>query len=175
MISFELTLRDILTITQIYNLEISETSIPSDTLMNILHKLSAIDSLKLHSLILSLETILSINKQNHRVKSNKNKITKIYLEKINGIEDVCFLMKICPYLTFLRVDFIDNKDVKLFVRNILKRINNERHENLRLLCLHVSAEDDELVHKLQQMISHEKLLQDFEIEHVLDNIYLGWE
>ncbi|CAF4288003.1 unnamed protein product, partial [Adineta steineri] len=63
--ALNLTIRDILAVTQIYHLEISE-NISSDLLLNLIFKLSAIDSLKISSLY--------IDEQNIRVVSNKNVI-----------------------------------------------------------------------------------------------------
>ncbi|CAF4253819.1 unnamed protein product, partial [Adineta steineri] len=89
-----LTIRDILAMTQIHHLEVSKY-ISSDMLLYLIHKFSAIDSLKISS--------LNINEQNIRVVSNKNVITKVYLENINGIEEVYFLMKLCPRMKYLKV------------------------------------------------------------------------
>jgi len=143
--------------------------------MEIMHKLSALDSLKISSLVFSLSIYLSINEKNLRFISNKNKITKVYLEKMNAIEEVYFLMKLCPRMTYLKVDFINCMDVKLFVKFILMKIKNECNQYLRSLCLHSPIRDDEIVEKLQEMINSEKLLRHFTIKRIFDNIYVEWK
>jgi len=161
----KLTIRDILSITQIYHLEILKEFIFSNTLIDIIYKLSSLNSLKISSLILS--NLSSIDKQNLRFISNKNKITKVYLEKINQIEEIYFLMKLCPRMIYFKVNFINNMDIQLFVKAILMKINNDCNQYLRSVCLHISTEDDQIIHKLKQ-IHH------FTIQHIFDNIYLEW-
>jgi hypothetical protein len=43
------------------------------------------------------------------------------------------------------------------------------------LCFRVPAADDEMIKELEQMINHEKLLHQFVIKRVIENIYLQWE
>jgi hypothetical protein len=43
------------------------------------------------------------------------------------------------------------------------------------LCLHVSTADDDIIKKIDKMISSEKLLFDYTIKRIVDNIYLQWK
>ncbi len=55
------------------------------------------------------------------------------------------------------------------------KIKNDSNQYLRLLSIHVSAKDDEIIQKLREMINHEKLLRHFTIKRLVDHIYLDWQ
>ncbi len=162
-----LIIRDPLIVTQIYHLEISKQTICSDILIELIYKLSALNTLKMTSLELSSSRCLSIE--------NKNNIKKVYLEKMFTIEEVYFLIRLCPCMEYFKVDFINYMDIKLFIKNILMEIKNDRNQYLRSLCIHIPTADDELIEKIKEMINREKLLRHFTVKHVLENIYLQWE
>ncbi|CAF0872427.1 unnamed protein product [Adineta steineri] len=165
----DLTIRDILAATQIYHLEISE-NISSDLLLNLIFKLSVIDSLKISSLTLSYS-----DEQNIRVVSNKNVITKVYLENINGIEEVYFLMRLCPRMKYLKVNLINEINYELYLKNILTKIKQNSNKYLRSLCLYNPTADNKMVEKLQKMINQKKLLCQYTIKCEHNNIYLKWK
>jgi hypothetical protein len=52
---------------------------------------------------------------------------------------------------------------------------NKCNHQLGLLCFRVPVADDEMVRKLEKMINSEKLIRDFTIERILDDIYLQWK
>ncbi len=106
--------------------------ITSYILIEIIYKLSGLDTLKISSFILS-----QLNEKDLRFISKKNKITKVYLEKMNQIEEVYFLIKLCSRMTYLKINVMN---VELFVKNILMKIKNDSNQYLRSLC--VSTGDD---------------------------------
>ncbi|CAF3421871.1 unnamed protein product [Rotaria sp. Silwood1] len=170
-----LIIRDLLAMTQIYHLEISKKTIYSDILIEIIYKLSALDTLKITSLILSQSRCLFIENKNLRLVSNKNNIKKVYLEKMLTMEEVYFLIRLCPRMTYLKIDFINDMNIELFVKDILKKINNDCNQYLRSLCIHNPTADDDIIQKLEEMINREKLLHHFTIKCIADNIYLQWK
>ncbi|CAF0948987.1 unnamed protein product [Rotaria sordida] len=175
MMVLDLIIRDILSITQIYHLEISKENISSHILLKIINKFSALDTLKISSLKLS-ESKYSFNENKYsHFKSKKNKITKIYLEKMNEIEEIYFLLKLCPHIEYLKIGFIHNMDVELLMKDIFKKINNVCNQYLQSLCLHIPIANDEIIEKLKEIINRKKLLRDFSIKYVIDNIYLQWK
>jgi hypothetical protein len=93
---------------------------------------------------------------------------------MNHIEEIYFLLELCPHLIYLKVDCVRNMDMKLFVRLILKKLTTKYLHQLRLLCFHVRAADDQTIKQLNKMIDDEKLLFDYTIKRVLDFIYLQW-
>ncbi|CAF4248343.1 unnamed protein product [Rotaria sordida] len=150
MMVLDLIIRDILSITQIYHLEISKENISSHILLKIINKFSALDTLKISSLKLS-ESKYSFNENKYsHFKSKKNKITKIYLEKMNEIEEIYFLLKLCPHIEYLKIGFIHNMDVELLMKDIFKKINNVCNQYLHSLCLHIPTANDEIIEKIKR-------------------------
>ncbi|CAF3718449.1 unnamed protein product [Rotaria sp. Silwood1] len=167
--------RRVLSAAQIYHLEISDEKTFIGTLIQIIKLLPKLDSLKIRSL--SFDQPKSLSAEELAILcsiANICKITKVYLEKMVGIGEVYLLMTLCPYMLYPKVGFINNINVELFLRNILEKINHERNNYLRSLCFHIPTAEDKMIKKLEKMINIEKLLLDFIIERVLDNIYLKW-
>ncbi|CAF3216546.1 unnamed protein product [Rotaria socialis] len=131
----------------------------SNTLIQILDYLSELDSLRISSFILSESKLLSFT-------STKSIITKVYLENMNSIEEIDFIMQICPRLTYLKIDLTNKIDYESFFKYILQN----SHQCLQLICLHLPTTiNNELVNKLH---NHKKLIQHYTIELEDDNIYL---
>ncbi|CAF1495928.1 unnamed protein product, partial [Rotaria sordida] len=170
-----LIIRDLLAVTQIYHLEISKKTICSEILIDIIYKLFALDTLKITSLILALSRYSSIEDKKLHFVSNKNNIKKVYLEKMSKIEEIYFLIKLCPRMIHLKVDFINDMNIELFIKNILKKLNHDCNQYLRSLCIHNSTANDKIIQKLEEMINRDKLLHHFTIKYIADNIYLQWK
>jgi len=107
--------------------------------------------------------------------SNKNQITKVNMEKISNINEICFLLELCPRMIYLKIDFINNIDMELFLRIILLKIKTKCNHQLRLLCFSIQAADDQMIKTLQTMITFEKLLLDYTIKRIQKNVYLQWK
>jgi hypothetical protein len=172
--SLKLIIGEILTITQIYHLEISERNICSSELTELIDKLPAVESLKIFSLKLLQSIFAYFYEHKLHLAANKNNITKVYLVKMNTIEEVYFLIKLCPRVTYLKVNLDNNIDHEVFLKDLLVKINNDCNQYLRLLCLHIPTVNNEMINKLQNMINREKLLRRFIIKLEFDNIYLQW-
>jgi hypothetical protein len=102
-------------------------------------------------------------------REDTSKITKVYLEIMMEITDIYFLMILCPYMNYLKIGFINDMDGKLFLRQMLNKINSEHNKYLRLLCFRIPAADDNIIRKLK------KLIADYSIRRVCDKIYLQWK
>jgi hypothetical protein len=89
--------------------------------------------------------------------------------------EIYFLMVLCPYMEYLKVDCIKNMDIESFLRNIFNKINHERNEYLRSLSFKVPAADARLIQKLKEMINSVKLLANYKIQRESEDIYLQWE
>jgi hypothetical protein len=165
---------DIINIAQIYHLTIRE-DVHAGIFGRILMPLSTLDSLQIASLSLSQPGSLSSDKESVlRTISSTNRIKKVNLKTMDDIEGVYFLLELCPHLIYLRVDDINNMDMKLFVRLILMKMKTQHQSKFQLLCFHVRAADDQTIKQLNEMINKEKLLIDYTIKRVLDFIYLQW-
>ncbi|CAF1310774.1 unnamed protein product [Rotaria sordida] len=88
------------------------------------------------------------------------------------IEEINFLIELCPQMAYLNEDFLNNINTELVVRFVLMKINIEHNHQLRLLCVHVRAIDDEMIEKLHKMIYFEQLLTNYTIKRISDDMYL---
>ncbi|CAF3941168.1 unnamed protein product [Rotaria sp. Silwood1] len=92
-------------VADIYHLEIDE-EIYTDTLMEILVLLPELDSLKISSLLYS--NPIYINGKDSNVLcllTSLNQITKVYLMKMTKMEEIDFLIELCPQMIYLKVEF----------------------------------------------------------------------
>jgi hypothetical protein len=96
--------------------------------IEIIELLPKLDSLKILSLSLRSSRCLSCD-ETERINSlsNKNQINKIYLENMKNIEEVCFLLDLCPQMIYLKIDSINNLNVELFLRVILLKLQTKSH------------------------------------------------
>jgi len=162
-------------VAQIYHLTI-QMHVDAGTLGRILMQLSSLDSLRICSLSLAQPGSLSNDERSilHTIPST-NRITKINLETMNNIEEVYFLMEHCPHLMYLKVNCIKNMDMKIFVLLILMKIIIKLQNQLRLLSFQVRQADNQMLKQLNKMIDDEKLLTDYSIKRVGDEIFLQWK
>jgi hypothetical protein len=162
-------------VAQIYHLTI-QMHVDAGTLGRILMQLSSLDSLRICSLSLAQPGSLSNDERSilHTIPS-PNRITKINLETMNNIEEVYFLMENCPHLMYLKVNCIKNMDMKIFVLLILMKIIIKLQNRLRLLSFHVRQADNQMLKQLNKMVDDEKLLTDYSIKRVGDEIFLQWK
>ena len=154
-------------------MEFQREKVDCVTLIDITYALSELDSLKIHSLALSTTKSLSGKELVRRFMLNENKTTKVCLENMIKMEDVYFLIKFCPRMNYLQINSINNMDVKLFVRDILNKINYYCHHYLHSLCFCIPTADDNMVIELKEMIDSEKLLFHYSIKREHDRIYLS--
>lgn len=161
--ALDLNIRDILTATQIHHLEILIGDMDSITLTEIINYLPALDSLKISSLTL-------FQSKSSSCTSNNNKITKVYFQYVNTMEEIVFIFKLCPYLTYLQVDIMNEIDYESFLKDILQRIHKKYNQHFCSICLHLrTIINNELLNKIY---NHEKLLHIYAIERHRSNIYL---
>jgi hypothetical protein len=157
-------------------LEIPEEKVHTSVLIEAVNLLPELNTLKIRSLslyeprMLNSEELITLSST-----EDTSKITSVYLEKMNEIKEFYFLLELCPYMEYFKVDYIKYMDFKFVLRYILKRIKDDCNDYLCLLCFRIPTADDEMIKKLKRMIKLEKLLLNFTIERVVDNIYLEWE
>jgi len=147
-----------------------------DHLFEILLTLLCLHSFIISSLSLSFSNVRAeIGEKVRDFFVNTNRIAKVHMKKINTIEEVYALMKLCPRMMYLKIDCKNDLDMEFFLRNILKIIQEESNEYLRLLSFHLSAADDQMVQRLDKMINTEKLLFNYTIKRIVENIYIQWK
>ncbi|CAF1443219.1 unnamed protein product [Rotaria sordida] len=168
--------RRILTVAQVYNLEIPKEKFFIGALIRIVNLLPEVNTLKIHSLSLYEPRMLN-SKELFMFSSieDTSKITNVYLEKMNGIEEFSFLLELCPYMKSFKVDYIKHIDFKFVLRYIFKTIKEDCNDYLCLLCFRIPTVDDEMIRKLKRMINFEKILFNYTIRQISDYIYIEWK
>ncbi len=178
----------VLTITQIYHLEISEENLLVGTLSQLLRLLPDLITLQIYSLSLdeikelcdnecvlcSIKELCDIEFVLFSIK-DRRQVTKVYLEKMNEIQEFYLLLMFCPNMAYFKVRRIINMDVKLFLRRVFETLDHDCNAHLRSLVFRVPAADDQMVKSLHKMINDEKLCIDYSIKRALDDIYLQWK
>jgi len=169
------SLQHILTGAEIYHLKIHE-ELYMIVLIEMLNFLPHLDSLQISSLLYS-DPIYMINEEREILSLiiRQNQITKVYLRKMIHIDDVYFLIELCPRMTYLKVDFSNHMDIEVIIPLIFMKINTKYNHQLRLLCFRIVAADEKLIEKLNKMIKFQKFLFHYKIKRVLDNIYVQWK
>ncbi len=162
-------IKNVLMVTQIHHLEICE-KVGIDVLMQFTNALPQVTTMKLHSL--SLDKAIDSETDELIVfpsTTSTNQITKVYIEKIFAIKEVYSLMKRYPNMSYLKINSFDHIDVDVFIRNILKKINRQSNQRLRLLCFRAPASNDSMIHTVKQMKN------DYTINWVDGFIFLQWQ
>ena len=163
------------TLAQIYHLELLEKTISTNALIQNLKYLPDLDTLKIHSLSVDRSTIHDSQDSNTSSStSNPNRITKIYLENMEKIEELDFLLEFCPHLVYLKIGAMKRTDLQFDLRHIDQKIKHGDCKWLRLLCFHIPTVDDEMIENLRKLIQSEKVLCNCRIKRVVDQIYFEW-
>jgi hypothetical protein len=160
----------VLSVTQIRHLEILKEQLFIDVLMGITESLPQVTTIKVHSLSLEqlrdsktgkLDVFPPIEWINH--------VTKVYLEKVSAIEEIYSLMNLYPYMSYLKIDSVDNMKMDAFIQHILEKVNLESNQHLRLLCLRAPAIDDSMVYTAK------KVKNDYTINWIDGFMFLHWK
>ncbi|CAF1391502.1 unnamed protein product [Adineta ricciae] len=169
-------IKRVLNFTQIYHLNI-EQKISTMRLMEILHLLPDLITLKINSLSLYQTSFRVFERELGRTSAfeHANNIKCVYLEKTFTTKDISFLISFCPQMKYLNVECLQNMNIQLFLKKILKQMNEKYHEYLRSLCIYTKKADERMVKELNEMISQETLLGDYTIHRQLYNIHLKWK
>jgi hypothetical protein len=148
--------------------------IPIDMFLRIIQLLPNLDLLKVLYLPV-IESVPFIDRavQLYSLSSNKNKITKVYLEKMIDIEQVHFLFKICVNMKYFQVNVPEYMNPETLVQFILSKISTHVC-NLNSLCLYIPNANENMVLKLHKLIDSEKLLTNYMIKRICNNILLKW-
>jgi hypothetical protein len=107
--------------------------------------------------------------------SPKTKISKVYVQKMDNMDEFDCLLAICPYMNYLQIEHLNDMHVKLVLDHVLKKIHHDWNDHLRSLCFGVPAADDQMIKTLQKTIDDEKFLINYTIKHIDDHVYLQWK
>ena len=133
----------------------------------------------LHSLVIkSIAPIdgehLSVEEaEDLRLSSWTGSITKVRLISLNSLNEIQFLIDLCPGMQYLQIDDTHEMDLEPLVRFILIK-NGEYLPNLFFICLGSPKSNFSLLEKLDRMVGHEQLRRDYAIQEIQEKIYLRW-
>jgi hypothetical protein len=168
------TIERVLSISQIYHLEILQKKVSMSVLIQAVNRLPDITTLKIHSLSTDKTTELPVKELLILCSMTEtSKITKVNLEEIDNLQELDFLFTISPYMECFKVGCINAIDVQSLLRTAFRKINHNNH-SLRTLCFDAPTADHQIVENIEEMIKCEKLLPDFTVKHILDTVYLQW-
>jgi hypothetical protein len=155
-------------------LNINCKNISMGRFVRIIHLLPNLDALKVSSLpLIQSDWLFDNDGQIRFLISIKNKITKVNLEKMIDIEHVHFLLYLCSYVQYFQVDVPNDMDLKILIRFILIK-SSTYIPHFNCLCLSTSNADKDMIDQLQKLIKSEKLLSNYNIKCIYNNIVLKW-
>jgi hypothetical protein len=163
-------------------LNIDCDGLPIDMLIEIIRLLPNLDSLKVSSLpLVQLNDLSSENTEILLLVSITNKITKVKLDKMNGMEQIHFLINLCPRMQYLEVECTKDNDLANIIGCI--SVNNIiRVPYLCCLCLCVPNTNEKMIASLDKIIDYErlfdndnKIFRDYVIRRIQNRIFLNWK
>jgi hypothetical protein len=155
------------------NIHCNYTSI--SMLIKIIHLLPNINSLKVSSLpMLQLSNLSVKDTIDHLAVSTKNKITKVKLDKITEMEQIHFLINLCPRMQYFEMDCMTSMNLEMVMTSVLKQWTTYM-PNLSFLCFIIPNANEKMIQNLSKTIDFETLLGNYTIQRVGDKIFLRWK
>ena len=93
----------------------------------------------------------------------KNKITDVRLEKIIDIEQIRFILQLCPSTRYLQTNIPENI-------NLNRLISSMCTTNLEFLCLTIPNADNKIIDQLKKIIE----IEHCQIERIGDHILINF-
>ncbi|CAF1436347.1 unnamed protein product [Adineta steineri] len=163
-----------LTITQIYHLQIS-TTISLENLYKILLLLPDIETLSLFRLLFTNSTSITDEElQPLCLLFRENHFQQLSFSDVYQMADVHFLMLICFHVNHLHLHCKDYNHIESFVGLILSHVRSRTGSKLRLLSFTMLKFANDMIEFLTKIIKENKLLNDFIIEQVNNDVYIKW-
>ncbi|CAF4190865.1 unnamed protein product [Adineta steineri] len=163
-----------LTITQIYHLQIS-TTISLENLYKILLLLPDIETLSLFRLLFTNSTSITDEElQPLYLLFHENHFQKLSFSDVYQMADNPFLMLICFHVNHLHLHCNDYVHIESFVGLILSHVRSRTVSKLRLLSFTMLKFANDMIEFLTKIIKENKLLNDFIIEQVNNDVYIKW-
>jgi hypothetical protein len=69
---------------------------------------------------------------------------------MDNMNQLDFLLAICPYLNYLKIEHLNDIDIQLFLGHVLKKIHHDCNDHFRSLCFGVPIADDQIIKTLQK-------------------------
>ncbi|CAF4321634.1 unnamed protein product [Rotaria sp. Silwood2] len=167
----------ILTITNIYHLEIIEESVNIPLFIRLLNVLTDVETLKIHSITWDNQELDYEEFSMASSTRESSKVKKVYIENLNKIDDIFLLMALCPYMTYLKIDHINvtNDNVESILNYFIGTSYDNQRNLVRLLCFRIPAADDGTIKKLKRTIITRGIACDYTIKRIIDHVYIEWK
>ncbi|UJR15705.1 hypothetical protein I4U23_002640 [Adineta vaga] len=161
---------------QIIHLNVDCQKLSYPKLIQLIHKLSKLQSLRITSLsYFKLKDSLKQDVKFVQLWLEKNYITFLEIQSFmeeNDLEKIQFFINLCSSMKSLQVRCKYIFNIPSILRHILSRNLNK----FSSLCLWVPVTNDNMIKQLQEIIHQEKLLMDeYAIKRTSDRIYLQWK
>jgi hypothetical protein len=180
--SFIDTMKSCFNAVQFTHLNIDCNGLPVGMLVEIIRLLPNLDSLEVSSLSLVQLSDLCVEDSGiFLLVSITNKITKVKLDKMNGMEQIHFLINLCYRMRYLEVECTKDNDLANIIGYI--SANNIIHvPYLCSLCLCVPNANEKMIESLDKIIDNERLFDndnktfhDYVIRRIQNRIFLNWK
>ncbi|CAF1283178.1 unnamed protein product [Adineta steineri] len=161
---------------QFTHLDIDNDNLTIKMLLDILHMLPNIESLKLSSIpIFPLESLSIEDIKNNLPVSAINKITQVKLGQVteDDEEEIEFFINLCPHIEYLEVECMSDTDVPLLMKFIMNQ--RIRIPKLCYLCFINPIADDNMVRSLAMTIDSETVNDNYTIQRSGDKISVHWK
>ncbi|CAF3288404.1 unnamed protein product [Rotaria sp. Silwood2] len=167
----------ILTITNIYHLEIIKTCLYIPLFIRLLSVLTDVKTLKIHSIRWDKSKLNNEELSMGCSTKERSKVTKVYMENVNKIDDIFLILTLCPQMTYLKIDSINviDQDVKSILDYFIDIIYRKPICVVRSLCFRIPAADDETIKQLKRTIITSGIACDYTIKRIVDSVYIDWK
>jgi hypothetical protein len=91
----------------------------------------------------------------------------------NRQKKILLKLRFAGTLQYFQIDIPEDMDIEMLIRFILIK-SSTYIPQLCSLCVSIPNANDEIVHQLQKMIESEKLLTNYMIKRICNNILLKW-
>ena len=123
-------IKRVLKIAQIYHVTITRKNISIGILIQIIELLSDLQTLTIESLSLDQSKPFSFKELRQFSRTNNTgKMTEVSVQQLNSINEIDFLMALCPAMIYFRIDHMKNMPIAFCVCPILKRIEHHDHRS----------------------------------------------
>ncbi len=161
----------IIPLTQLVHLCFDHNPFPIGLMLDILDRAINVHTLVLHNTkMLDIKTLTFEQTQILHSLFIKNQIRKISLDVQCKLRHYKFLINLCPRLKYLKMKLPEKYE------SILRYLLNQSRNKKSQLCLLCISNIDKIFFKqTQTIIDREKLLNDYSIELIGNELYRWWE
>lgn len=171
----EYTCEHILSHIPFTHLNINCELISIESFLQIIYLLRHVNSIQILTLpIIQMDWLADSTIADIRFKATfQNRIIRIIVDEINTIEQVHFILHICPCVQYLQMNISQEINLDMLIRFILIK-SSTFTPDLKSLCLNIPNADDTIVDQLRKQIKFEQLLINYTISRIANDVCIKW-